>query len=92
MPAVIDDTDVLEHTTSSPDYTTAHTLPLVLPASRRRPSQFIASLRGLCTLLRRLRPHQIQPCVPEMPQCELSMDIMAWKYPKIYRRITSWSI
>jgi hypothetical protein len=92
MPHVIDDTDILEHISSSPDSYDIHALPLVLPATRRGRGKLLAVLRGLFTSLRRRRIYREQTPTPGTDQYELSMDMLARKYPNIYLQLTSWSI
>jgi hypothetical protein len=93
MPSVTDNTDILEPTSHSAecDYTRERTQ--ALPASwRGRPSLLLA-LRGWFIPLLRLHMHQEQTCARRMPQQPtMSIDLLARKYPAIYRRITSWSI
>jgi hypothetical protein len=86
MPHVIDDTDMLEHATSTPDYDTVQALPLVLPSARRGRSTLRASLRSLFTSIRRVRLYRQQPAVSGMQQFELPMDILARQHPDLYLR------
>ena len=89
MPHVIDDTDVLEPSTTAPDYDDVHALPLVLPSARRGRSTLLASLRGFYTSLRRRHIPRAQPAVPGTPQFELPLDLLARKYPDLYLRAMS---
>jgi hypothetical protein len=86
MSAVIDETDVLEHSTTTPDCDELQALPLVLPSARRGLPTRIASLCGFCTSLWRRRTPQAQHNVPKTPPFELPMDLLARKYPDLYLR------
>jgi hypothetical protein len=84
MPSVIDDTDILEHTTSATEYDEIQARPL--PLSRRGRAHLYAPLRRLHLHWKQTRPLQ------RPPQPVMSMDTLARTYPDIYLRLTSWAI
>jgi hypothetical protein len=89
MPHVIDDPDVLEHSTTTPDCDETQALPRVLPSARRGHPRLFAVLRGLFTTLRRRRTPREQPAIPRTQPFELPMDILAREHPDLYLRSMS---
>ena len=93
MPHVTDDTDILEQISHPATYDNTHEFVRVLPSYRRRRSPLFLALYGWLMPRLRLPAQRAQigtRLQPQMP--EVSIDLLARKYPDIYRRITSWSI
>jgi len=86
MPHVIDDPDVLEHSSPTSDGDDIRALPLLLPVARRGRSTLFTSLCGILTSLRSMGTHQKQHRGPSMQPFELPMDILARKHPDLYLR------
>jgi hypothetical protein len=61
-------------------------------ASGRGHRTLFAMLRSILLPLRRVHHTRVQRRCFRTPQgLEMSMDTLAWQYPDIYLRITSWS-
>jgi hypothetical protein len=91
MPHVLDDTDILEHSSPAAEYDDLHERSRALQASRRGHVSLLAVLRSLRMPLRHWHSSQTQAhrvLTPQEP--EMSMDTLARQYPDIYLRITSW--
>jgi hypothetical protein len=92
MPHVLDDTDIQEYSSSAAAHEALHERAWALPSSRHGHVTLLTALRRLLRPRRRLHPAQVQARFLRTPQePEMSMDTLAWKYPDIYLRITSWS-
>ena len=89
MPHILDDTDILERPSPSPECDEIHALPLVLPSSRRVRSRFLAFLRRLTILMRRSGTHQQGYCAPGAPRFETPLDLLARNYPDLHLRLMS---
>ena len=93
MLQVTDATDVLEPTTPADKCYATHVRARALPASRRGRLPLFPALRSWLMPLLRLHTHREQTYSRQMPQKPtMSIDLLARKYPDLYRRITSWSI
>jgi len=87
MPHVLDDIDIPQHPSLSPEYDERHALPRGLPAPRCERSWFLVLLCRLITPTPRLPMRWQGHGTPGAPRFQTPLDILAREYPDLHLRV-----